>query len=867
MSEEKSNPPIKTIDDALSIATSIAYTKKEVDKLLKRLESLEEYAKTIVESGVIKDSTDPDGLVRVLKGDRGEVGPRGFSGEKGERGDIGPQGVRGPKGETGPRGQKGAKGIPGIQGPKGEKGDRGEKGDKGDPGRDADTKEFEKDFKNFKSLVLKDVVQYKNKVNAIISKNIVGGSSGGGEVNLRFLDDVDRDSIQNGYVLSYDSATNKFKFVAQTGGGGGADLDQYARDVANNSYATANLAYAQANTGTALAQAAYDYANTIVSDIQIDPLARYNSNAAWDKANSAFTQANAAYDYANTLVIPSLSGYAVNSTVNVIWSEANSAFTQANNANSLAQAAYDYANTIVSTSPIIIQDEGTNVTSNVVSINFVGSGVSVSNTGANTVDVTITSSGFNPTDVKQVFAEVKNDESFTITKGQPVFLYQATGNKASVKLANNNGDSTSAKTLGLVYSDTITQGGTGLIITQGVISGIDTSMYQEGDTVYLGNTAGTLTSTKPYAPNHLVYIGVIERANQGNGQIYVRPQNGYELNEIHDVNINHNVPLANGDTIVWNSSLSIWENRQISFLNVATSSNLNIVNSVAYAAWDKANSAYNYANTLVIPSLTGYAVNSTVNVIWSQTNSAFTQANTANSLAQAAYDAANTKSTFSGNYNDLSNKPDLTAYATTSNLNIVYYHANNAYDTSNLAYAQANVAINLGNYAWDKANSAFNYANTLALSSGSLDQYARDTANIAWDKANSSYNYANTLVIPSLSGYAVNSTVNVIWSEANSAHNKANTATTLAQAAYNAANNANGSIDVSIIDTSNNLSNTVSNISDIRFSKESGFSLTDLGSGAVKVAVNLATPILQLDMDFGSFTSPTPNLYIDLGTI
>ena len=784
MSEEKSNPPIKTIDDALSIATSIAYTKKEVDKLLKRLESLEEYAKTIVESGVIKDSTDPDGLVRVLKGDRGEVGPRGFSGEKGERGDIGPQGVRGPKGETGPRGQKGAKGIPGIQGPKGEKGDRGEKGDKGDPGRDADTKEFEKDFKNFKSLVLKDVVQYKNKVNAIISKNIVGGSSGGGEVNLRFLDDVDRDSIQNGYVLSYDSATNKFKFVAQTGGGGGASLDQYARDVANNSYATANLAYAQANTGTAL-----------------------------------------------------------------------------------AQAAYDYANTIVSTSPIIIQDEGTNVTSNVVSINFVGSGVSVSNTGANTVDVTITSSGFNPTDVKQVFAEVKNDESFTITKGQPVFLYQATGNKASVKLANNNGDSTSAKTLGLVYSDTITQGGTGLIITQGVISGIDTSMYQEGDTVYLGNTAGTLTSTKPYAPNHLVYIGVIERANQGNGQIYVRPQNGYELNEIHDVNINHNVPLANGDTIVWNSSLSIWENRQISFLNVATSSNLNTVNSVAYAAWDKANSAYNYANTLVIPSLTGYAVNSTVNVIWSQTNSAFTQANTANSLAQAAYDAANTKSTFSGNYNDLSNKPDLTAYATTSNLNIVYYHANNAYDTSNLAYAQANVAINLGNYAWDKANSAFNYANTLALSSGSLDQYARDTANIAWDKANSSYNYANTLVIPSLSGYAVNSTVNVIWSEANSAHSKANTATSLAQAAYNAANNANGSIDVSIIDTSNNLSNTVSNISDIRFSKESGFSLTDLGSGAVKVAVNLATPILQLDVDFGSFTSPTPNLYIDLGTI
>lgn len=354
MSEEKSKPPIKTIDDALSIATSIAYTKKEVDKLLKRLESLEEYAKTIVESGVIKDSTDPDGLVRVLKGDRGDVGPRGFSGEKGEKGDVGPQGVRGLKGETGSRGPKGDKGIPGIQGSKGEKGDRGEKGDKGDPGRDADTKEFEKDFKNFKSLVLKDVVQYKNKVNAIISKNIVGGSSGGGEVNLRFLDDVDRDSIQNGYVLSYDSATNKFKFVAQTGGGG-ADLDQYARDVANNSYAAANLSYAQANTATTLAQAAYDYANT--------------------------------------LIIPSLNGYAVNSTVNVIWSQTNSAFTQANTANSLAQAAYDAANNANGSIDVSIIDTSNNLSNTVANISDIRfskeSGFSLTDLGSGAVKVAV----------------------------------------------------------------------------------------------------------------------------------------------------------------------------------------------------------------------------------------------------------------------------------------------------------------------------------------------------------------------------------------------------------------------------------------------------------------------------------------------
>ena len=194
-----------------------------------------------------------------------------------------------------------------------------------------------------------------------------------------------------------------------------------------------------------------------------------------------------------------------------------------------------------------------------------------------------TAASFTPTDVQAVFAEIKNAESFTITKGQAVYLHAATGNKASVKLAYNTGDATSAKTLGLVYSDSITAGGTGLVITQGVITGVDTKDYLEGDTLYLANTAGNWTASKPYAPNHLVYLGVVERANQGQGQIYVRPQNGYELNEIHDVNINHNVALSNADILVYNLSNSLWENRPVSYLGLSTSDSL---------ARTTANSAY-----------------------------------------------------------------------------------------------------------------------------------------------------------------------------------------------------------------------------------------------------------------------------------
>lgn len=160
---------------------------------------------------------------------------------------------------------------------------------------------------------------------------------------------------------------------------------------------------------------------------------------------------------------------------------------------------------------------------------------------------------------QQMYAYVTNAESTTITAGQAVYLYQATGNRASVKLAYNTGDATSAKTLGLVTAD-IAAGATGFVTTQGVLSKLNTGAYAEGDTLYLGATAGSLTATKPKAPNHLVYIGVVERANNGNGQIYVRVQNGYELDEIHDVQINS---PANGQTILYDASTSLWKNANL----------------------------------------------------------------------------------------------------------------------------------------------------------------------------------------------------------------------------------------------------------------------------------------------------------------
>ena len=175
----------------------------------------------------------------------------------------------------------------------------------------------------------------------------------------------------------------------------------------------------------------------------------------------------------------------------------------------------------------------------------------------------------------QLFAYVTNDESVAITKGQPVYAFGAAGNRMSVKLASNTSDATSAQTVGVVFSSSIGANQKGFIITQGVISGVNTSAYTAGDQLYLGATAGTLTATKPVAPNHLVYIGIVERANAGNGQIYVKPQNGYELDELHNVLITSE---SNNDILQYETSSGLWKNKPFPTLTSGT------VTSVAVAA-------------------------------------------------------------------------------------------------------------------------------------------------------------------------------------------------------------------------------------------------------------------------------------------
>jgi hypothetical protein len=143
------------------------------------------------------------------------------------------------------------------------------------------------------------------------------------------------------------------------------------------------------------------------------------------------------------------------------------------------------------------------------------------------------------TSPNSLFAYITNADSVAITKGQPVYAFGGTGDRLTVKRAFNTSDATSAQTIGVVVTSSIATNQKGIIIVQGLLDGLNilpTATWSDGDSVYLGSTAGSITNVKQYAPNNLVYLGTVTTASNGSaGRWYVRIQNGYELDELHNV--------------------------------------------------------------------------------------------------------------------------------------------------------------------------------------------------------------------------------------------------------------------------------------------------------------------------------------------
>jgi hypothetical protein len=170
---------------------------------------------------------------------------------------------------------------------------------------------------------------------------------------------------------------------------------------------------------------------------------------------------------------------------------------------------------------------------------------------------------------QSVISRVRNNTGGNLlrTNYQVVKVAGAQGQRLAVSLAQANNDLNSASTLGLVCED-ISNNQEGFIVNIGQIVNVNTTgnlqgeNWNDGDVLYLSPTiAGAITKVKPLAPQHTVILGYVEYAHANNGKIYVKIDNGYELEELHDVSAE---PFINNGLLYRDTTLNLWKSATIS---------------------------------------------------------------------------------------------------------------------------------------------------------------------------------------------------------------------------------------------------------------------------------------------------------------
>ena len=179
---------------------------------------------------------------------------------------------------------------------------------------------------------------------------------------------------------------------------------------------------------------------------------------------------------------------------------------------------------------------------------------------------------------------VRKASAGTITKGQVVYIVGSQGTHLTVELADADSELTAATTIG-VAAETITNTVSGYIITQGLLTGLSnlpTGTFVNGNALWLSQTAGNWTTTKPVQPAHLVFLGWVQDASNGAaGRAYVKVINGQELDELHDVLIG--ASPADNDLLAYDLSSGLWKNQTAAEAGLAASSHThgNITNAGA----------------------------------------------------------------------------------------------------------------------------------------------------------------------------------------------------------------------------------------------------------------------------------------------
>jgi len=153
---------------------------------------------------------------------------------------------------------------------------------------------------------------------------------------------------------------------------------------------------------------------------------------------------------------------------------------------------------------------------------------------------------------------IRNNTGSQLNKGTSVCVAGASANRLSVVPSDASPGQQGCRTLGLVMQN-IPNNNFGLVSTFGLVRGINTNSFNEGDELFISTTPGVLSNQPPVSPARRVTVGyVVTKGTQGS--IFVTIRRGLWLREIDDVSVES---PASGDTIIFDGESGVFINAPV----------------------------------------------------------------------------------------------------------------------------------------------------------------------------------------------------------------------------------------------------------------------------------------------------------------
>ncbi len=124
---------------------------------------------------------------------------------------------------------------------------------------------------------------------------------------------------------------------------------------------------------------------------------------------------------------------------------------------------------------------------------------------------------------QEQFIRVKNNSGATLFNGKCIYIDTAdvTNGRPTAMLANNTSADMARKTIGIL-TDNILDGNEGFATTFGKVRGLNTSAFTRGQILYVSETSGELTNTKPTGAAWITNVGVVTVVSTTVGEIFIR---------------------------------------------------------------------------------------------------------------------------------------------------------------------------------------------------------------------------------------------------------------------------------------------------------------------------------------------------------